>query len=193
VEYRIEVIEHRLGIDRKGLPLSGSYTPDLLSRIEKIEFKLNIEIGYHNKLEDVLITLDDRTLQQIFREIDARDFALALLGMKQETILHIKKNFSHKAWIMMCDDVAFAIRCEVTDRDQKMAKAKFLNVIHLLESMGEIVTARGDEDREKAKAYFQEWSRQFQQDKKEKEDNSKKFEVWKKEVFDPLNKPSQTA
>ncbi len=183
LEYRIQVVEHRLGIDRTGLPAQDSYTPNLLSRIEKIEFKLNIDMDYPKNLEDVLNSLDNRTLQQIFREIDARDFALALLGMKQETLLHIKNNFSHKAWSMMCDDVTVAIRREVTDRELKMAKAKFLNTIYLLENMGEIVTARSGEDQEKTKAWFQKWSQKYQQEKKEKEENSKKLAVWKKEVF----------
>jgi hypothetical protein len=191
LEYRIQVIENRLGIDRAGLPSHDSYTPDLLSRIEKIEFKLNIDMDYPKNLEDVLNSLDNRTLQQIFREIDARDLALALLGMKQETLIHIKNNFSHKAWSMMRDDVTFAIRHEITDRELKMAKAKFLNIIYLLESMGEIVAARYD--KEKAKTSLQEWRRQYQQETKEKEENSKKFAVWKKEIFDPLDSAAQNA
>lgn len=186
LEYRVEVIEHRVGIDRKSLPYHGFHTPDILKRLENIEYKLGIYKDYPDSLEDVLNRLDDRTLQQIFREIDARDFAVALLGMAQETLVRIKKNFSKKAWSMMCDDVNYAVRYGTTDRALKMAKAKFLNVIYILQGMGEIVVPVTSEEQKNRSAGLNEFHRQWRQDNKEKEENRRRLSAWQKEIFDPL-------
>lgn len=194
LEYRIQVLEHRLGIDRKGLPAHGFNTPDLLERLESLERQVGIYPNYPDGLEEILNMLDDRTLQLVFREIDARDFALALLGMGHGTLLRIKKNFSQKAWSMMCDDVNVTIRYGVTDHILKLAKAKFLNVVHQLQNMGEIVVPAKDDEESKARmTKVNEHFRQWDLDKKEREANNQRLMVWKKEIFDSLDVVSKVS
>jgi hypothetical protein len=61
---------------------------DIIKRLEAVEHKLGI---YHIPnaalvLEELIINLDSRTIQQIFREVEANDLALGIIGFKIETL-----------------------------------------------------------------------------------------------------------
>jgi flagellar motor switch protein FliG len=93
---------------------------------------------------DDIINLDDRTIQQVLREVDAKDLALALKGAKEEVKGHILKNMSSRAKAMIQEDmdVMGPVRLKHTEEAQQ----KIVNVIRQLEEMGEIVVSRGEEE-----------------------------------------------
>ncbi|MFP4465471.1 MAG: flagellar motor switch protein FliG [Candidatus Goldiibacteriota bacterium] len=107
--------------------------PDLADEIKRLMFVF----------DDVLL-LDDRTIQQILREIDSKDLVLALKGASEETKNKILKNMSSRARQMILEDME--VMGPVRLKNTEEAQQKIVNVIRQLEEMGEIVVARGGEE-----------------------------------------------
>lgn len=93
--------------------------------------------------EDI-IQLDDRAIQQILREVDSKDLALALKGSSEEVATKIKRNMSKRAADMLKEDMEYM--GPVRLRDVEDAQQRTVNVIRKLEEAGEIVIARGGGD-----------------------------------------------
>ncbi len=93
--------------------------------------------------EDIIL-LDDRTIQQVLREIDTKDLAVALKGSSEEVKMKILKNMSSRAKAMILEDmeVMGPVRLKHTEEAQQ----KVVNVIRQLEEAGEIIIARGGEE-----------------------------------------------
>ncbi|HWI54060.1 MAG TPA: flagellar motor switch protein FliG [Desulfobacteria bacterium] len=93
--------------------------------------------------EDI-VGLDDRAIQQILREVDGKDLALALKGTSEQVSNKIKRNLSRRAVDMLEEDMEFM--GPVRLRDVEEAQQRIVNVIRKLEEAGEIVVARGGGD-----------------------------------------------
>ncbi|MTV47794.1 flagellar motor switch protein FliG [Heliobacillus mobilis] len=93
--------------------------------------------------EDIIM-LDDRSIQQVLREVDTKDLALALKGSSEEVVQKIFKNVSKRAGEMLREDMEFM--GPVRLRDVEEAQQRIVNVIRKLEEAGEIVIARGGGD-----------------------------------------------
>lgn len=108
--------------------------PELAEEIKRLMFVF----------EDV-VQLDDRAIQQVLREVDTKELALALKGASEEVNNKIRKNMSKRASDMLKEDIDFM--GPVRLRDVEEAQQKVVNIIRKLEEAGEIVVARsgGDE------------------------------------------------
>ncbi len=94
--------------------------------------------------EDI-INLEDKSIQRILREIDTKDLAMSLKGMKEDVKEKILRNMSERAQAMLIDDMEYM--GPVRAKDVQLAQSKIVSVIRTLESAGEIVIFRGgDED-----------------------------------------------
>ena len=93
--------------------------------------------------EDI-VQLDDRAIQQILREVDSKDLALALKGSSEEVGAKIGRNMSKRAADMLKEDMEFM--GPVRLRDVEDAQQRIVNVIRKLEEAGEIIVARGGGD-----------------------------------------------
>lgn len=93
--------------------------------------------------EDI-IQLDDRAIQQVLREVDSKDLALALKGTSEEVGAKIQRNMSKRAADMLKEDMDFM--GPVRLRDVEDAQQRIVNIIRKLEDAGEIVIARGGGD-----------------------------------------------
>jgi flagellar motor switch protein FliG len=91
-----------------------------------------------------LVTLDDRSIQRVLKEVDLRDLALALKTASQEVTNRIFKNISTRARDMIKEDMS--LMGPVRLRDVEEAQQKIVNSIRQLDESGEIVIARGGED-----------------------------------------------
>lgn len=107
--------------------------PELAEEIKKLMFVF----------ED-LVTIDDRSIQRILREVDTRDLALALKGASEEVSSKILKNMSKRASEMLKEDMEFM--GPVRLRDVEEAQQRIVNLVRKLEETGEIVVARGGGD-----------------------------------------------
>ena len=93
--------------------------------------------------EDI-VTIDDRSIQRVLREIEPQDLALALKGASEEVERKLYNNMSKRASEMLKEDIEFM--GPVRLRDVEEAQQRIVNVIRKLEEAGEIVVARGGGD-----------------------------------------------
>mgnify|MGYP000986532694 CR=1 FL=1 len=93
--------------------------------------------------EDI-ITMDDRSIQLVLREVESKDLALALKGSSEEVGNKIKKNMSKRAGEMLEEEITFL--GPVRLRDVEEAQQRIVNTIRRLEEAGEIVISRGGGD-----------------------------------------------
>jgi len=107
--------------------------PDLAEEIKKLMFVF----------EDI-IHLDDRSIQQVLREVDQKDLALALKGSSEDVKNKVKKNMSKRAAELIEEELEFM--GPVRLRDVEEAQQRIVGVIRRLEESGEIVISRGGGD-----------------------------------------------
>lgn len=93
--------------------------------------------------EDIVM-LDDRGIQLVLREVDAKDLALALKGSNPEVGQKIMANMSARASQMLKEDMEFM--GPVRLRDVEDAQQRIVKVIRRLEESGAIVISRGGSD-----------------------------------------------
>jgi flagellar motor switch protein FliG len=93
--------------------------------------------------EDI-VQLDDRAVQQILREIEMKDLALALKGTDESVQSKIYKNMSERAAEMVKEDMEFMGPVKI--RTVEEAQQKVVAVIRRLEESGEISLGRGEEE-----------------------------------------------
>lgn len=93
--------------------------------------------------EDIVM-LDDRGVQLVLREVDAKDLALALKGSDPEVGQKIQANMSTRAAQMLKEDMEFM--GPVRLRDVEEAQQRIVKVIRKLEESGAIVISRGGSD-----------------------------------------------
>jgi flagellar motor switch protein FliG len=116
----------------------------IMEKLEESNPTLAEEVKRLMFVFDDLIVLDNRTVQQILREIDAKDLALALKGAKEEVKEHLLKNMSARAKAMIIEDME--VMGPVRLKNAEEAQQKIINVVRQLEEQGEIVVARGGDE-----------------------------------------------
>lgn len=93
--------------------------------------------------EDIVL-LDNRSVQRILREIDAKDLAMAMKTASEDVKNLIFRNMSKRAVELLKEDMGYM--GPVRLRDVEEAQQKIVNVIRQLEDSGEIIISRGKED-----------------------------------------------
>ena len=93
--------------------------------------------------EDIL-SLDDRAIQRVLRDVDNSDLALALKGATEEVQNVILNNLSKRLAVMIKEDMEYM--GPVRMKDVEDAQQKIVNIIRKLEDSAEIVIARGGGD-----------------------------------------------
>lgn len=107
--------------------------PDLAEEIRKLMFTF----------ED-LLQLDDRAIQQILKEVDMKELALALKGASDALKDKIFRNMSERAVNMLKEEIEFMGPVRV--RQVEEAQQRIVSVVRRLEEAGEIVISRGGEE-----------------------------------------------
>ncbi|GAW32126.1 flagellar motor switch protein FliG [Carboxydocella sp. JDF658] len=129
---------------------------DILNRVDRSTEKVimeSLEIQNPELAEEIkmrmfvfedIVLLDDRAIQQVLREVDSKDLALALKGASEEVGNKIRRNMSKRAAEMLKEDIEFM--GPVRLRDVEDAQQRIVNIIRKLEEAGEIIIARGGGD-----------------------------------------------
>jgi flagellar motor switch protein FliG len=93
--------------------------------------------------EDI-ISLDDRSIQQVLRGVDTKQLALALKGVRDEVRQRILSNMSSRARETLEEDIVVlgAVRLSAVEE----AQGAIVRVIRELEEAGEIVLVRSSEE-----------------------------------------------
>jgi flagellar motor switch protein FliG len=132
------VVEILTGVDR-------STEKYILETLETEDAELTDEIKKKMFVFEDLITLDNRSIQRVLREItDNRELAVALKGAKAEVQEVIYANLSKRLGAMIREDMDFM--GPVRRSDSEEAQQKIVNIVRRLQDTGEIIVARGGGD-----------------------------------------------
>lgn len=116
----------------------------ILETLEEQDPELAEEVKRLMFVFEDIIGLDARSVQQILREVDMKDLALALKGASEEVKQKIFSNMSERASTILKEDMDFM--GPVRLRNVEDAQQRIVNVIRRLEEAGEIVVARGGQE-----------------------------------------------
>ena len=116
----------------------------IMETLEVEEPELADEIRKKMFVFEDILSLDDRAIQRVLRDVDNNDLALALKGSTEEVQNVIFNNLSKRLAVMIKEDMDFM--GPVRMKDVEEAQQKIVNIIRKLEDAGEIVIARGGGD-----------------------------------------------
>jgi hypothetical protein len=91
----------------------------------------------------IFLSLDDRSIQKIFREIDNQELARALIGVSVEIQNKIFKNMSERTSEMLKEDLEYM--GHIPPKDVKLSQKGIFEIIKKLESIGEIIIPEKNE------------------------------------------------
>jgi flagellar motor switch protein FliG len=93
--------------------------------------------------EDI-VTIDDRSLQLVLREVEANDLATALKGVRPDVRDKVVRNLSERAAENLAEEIE--LLGPVRTRTVEESQAKVVGVIRTLEEQGVLTISRGGED-----------------------------------------------
>ncbi len=121
------------GTERTILDSLEDQNPELAEEVRRLMFLF----------EDIVL-LDDRSVQQVLREVDAKDLGVALKGSSDQVQEQIFRNMSQRAAETIKEDLEFMGPVRVKQVEE--AQQKVVAVIRRLEDAGTIIISRGSED-----------------------------------------------
>ncbi len=116
----------------------------ILETLEEQNPELADEVRRMMFLFEDIVVLDDRSIQQVLREVDTKELAVALKGTADEVQEKIYSNMSERAAAIIKEDLEFMGPVRVKTVEE--AQQKIVAVIRRLEDAGQIVIVRGGED-----------------------------------------------
>lgn len=116
----------------------------ILESLDEQNAELADEVRRMMFLFEDIVTLDDRSIQQVLREVDAKDLAVALKGTAQEVQDRIFGNMSDRAASILREDLEFM--GPVRMRQVEEAQQQVVGIIRRLEEAGRVVIERGGGD-----------------------------------------------
>ena len=116
----------------------------ILEGLERRDPELAEQIRSHMFMFEDLVSLDDRAVQLVLRQVQTNDLATALKGVTDAVRDKIMRNMSERAAENLLDELEVMGPVRVTVVEE--AQAGIVRVIRQLEESGQIVVGRGDED-----------------------------------------------
>ena len=116
----------------------------ILDGLEKTDPETANEIKKRMFVFDNITLLDDRSIQRVLRDVDAKELGMALKGASDEVRERIVTNMSERAGKMLEDDMAAL--GPVRMRHVEQAQARIVAAVRQLEEAEEIFVMRGGEE-----------------------------------------------
>jgi flagellar motor switch protein FliG len=117
----------------------------MLENIEDKDYDLSTEIKRLMFLFEDIVTIDDKGIQRILRDVDKRDLALALKVSDEKVRNKIYKNMSERASAVVKEELEFMGPVKL--KEVEGAQMRIVDIIKQLEEEDEIaVGGRGKED-----------------------------------------------
>ena len=116
----------------------------IIENLEIEEPELADEIKRKMFVFEDILSLDDKTIQRVLRDVDNNDLGVALKGTSEEVQNVIFNNLSKRLAAMIREDMDFMGPIRMKDVEE--AQQKIVNIIRKLEDSGEIIIARGGGD-----------------------------------------------
>jgi flagellar motor switch protein FliG len=93
--------------------------------------------------EDI-VQLEDKAIQLILRQVDPKELALALKGVRQEVKSKVIKNMSERAGENLEEEIVVLGAVRMTQVEE--SQLAVVKVIRSLEESGQIILARGSDE-----------------------------------------------
>ncbi|MCU1671117.1 MAG: fliG [Blastococcus sp.] len=93
--------------------------------------------------EDI-VTIDDRSLQQVLREVEAADLAVALKGVRDDVRDKVRRNLSERAAENLNEEINLLGAVRTTAVEE--AQTKIVATIRAMEAQGELTISRGEDN-----------------------------------------------
>ena len=116
----------------------------ILEGLEQIDSKLAEQVRAKMFMFEDIVTLDDRSIQLIVRQVQVADLATALKGVSESVRTRVMQNMSERAAITLAEEIDLLGPVRVAAVEE--AQAAVIREVRQLEESGEIVLSRGDED-----------------------------------------------
>lgn len=116
----------------------------ILETLEEEDQELAEEIKKLMFVFEDITLLDNRSVQQVLKEVDQKELAIALKGASEEVRDKIFGNMSKRASDMVKEDMEFM--GPVRLRNVEESQQRIVSIIRRLEEAGEIVISRGGEE-----------------------------------------------
>lgn len=116
----------------------------IMEELDSRDAELSEEIRKRMFVFEDIITLDNRSIQRVIREIENSQWAIALKGASEEVKELIFSNMSKRLAEMIKEDIEFMGPVRI--RDIEDSQQGIVNVIRKLEEDGEIITPRGGDE-----------------------------------------------
>ena len=129
---------------------------DLLNRVDRATERMILESLSENNPElaeevknmmfvfEDIVTLDDRAVQTVLKEVDIKELATAIKGTDKGVMDKIFANMSERASEMLKEDMEYMgpVKLRIVEEAQQ----RIVAVIRRLEEAGEISIGRGEEE-----------------------------------------------
>ena len=116
----------------------------IIEGLEKRDPELAEEVKSRMFMFEDIVGLDDRSVQQLLRQVETADLAMALKGVSEEVRTKVTANMSERASSMLIEEVE--LLGQVRLRQVEESQQKIIMIIRALEESGEIVLRRGADD-----------------------------------------------
>jgi len=126
------------------LAVDRSTEKHIMEELELKDSELTEEIRKRMFVFEDIITLDNRSIQRVLRDVDNSVLVLALKGVSDDVTRALFANMSKRLQEMVREDMEFM--GPVRLRDVEDAQQKIVNIVRKLEEAGEIVISRGGGD-----------------------------------------------
>lgn len=134
VDYLVKMLSNADRSTERGImEYLDQHNPELADEVRKLMFMF-----------DNLSQLDDRSLQRVLRDVDARDLSLALRNASDELRERIFRNLSSRAADMLREDMSVSGRVRMKQVEE--AQTRIVAIARRLDEAGEIVIQHGAAD-----------------------------------------------
>jgi flagellar motor switch protein FliG len=116
----------------------------ILEGLEKNNPELADDVRNRMFIFEDITTLDDRSVQLVLRQVDAKELAIALKGVDQKVRDKIMGNMSERAAANLAEEINLLgpVKLKTVEESQ----ASVVRVIRVLEEAGQIVMSRGSDE-----------------------------------------------
>ncbi len=116
----------------------------ILESLEKLDPELAEQVRSQMFMFEDIITLDDKSVQTVLRQVETNDLATALKGVRDDVRQKVMKNLSERAAETLAEEIEMLgpVRLRTVEESQ----AKVVQAIRSLEEQGQIVVSRGGTD-----------------------------------------------
>jgi len=116
----------------------------ILQGLEERDSELAEEVRAQMFMFEDIVTLDDRSVQVLLRQVDSKDLGVALKGVRPDVRDKIVRNMSERAGTALLEDME--VMGPVRLKQVEEAQAIIVRHIRELEEAGEILVSRGGND-----------------------------------------------